>query len=106
MEKPAQNAATLNGADFDAGMDVWGRGRQETMALMEFHISREARDRYHVERTLFSFSGNVVFADLKASRELAHRPARRGDPRQREGERAAERDGGRDEAHAPEQTPA
>jgi glycosidase len=43
------------------------------MALMEFHISREARDRYHVERTLFSFSGNVVFADLKASRELAHR---------------------------------
>jgi glycosidase len=43
------------------------------MALMEFHISRAARDRYHVEQTLFSFTGNVIFADLKASRELAHR---------------------------------
>jgi glycosidase len=43
------------------------------MALMEFHISRASRDRYHTEQALFSFSGNVVFADLKASRELAHR---------------------------------
>lgn len=43
------------------------------MALMEFHISRAARRRYQVDQTLFSFSGNVVFADLKASRELAHR---------------------------------
>jgi glycosidase len=43
------------------------------MALMEFHISREARERYHVEQTLFSFTGNVIFADVKASRELAHR---------------------------------
>jgi glycosidase len=42
------------------------------MALMEFHISRAARDRYHAEQALFSFSGNVVFADVKASRELAH----------------------------------
>jgi glycosidase len=46
--------------------------RQETMALMEFHISRAARDRYHTEQALFSFTGNVIFADLKASRELAH----------------------------------
>src|SRR6185437_3274055 len=46
--------------------------RQETMALMEFHISCAARDRYHAERALFSFTGNVIFADLKASRELAH----------------------------------
>src|ERR1700761_8934392 len=43
------------------------------MVLMEFHISRTARDRYHAEQTLFSFAGNVIFADLKASRELAHR---------------------------------
>ena len=42
------------------------------MALMEFHISRAARDRYHTDRALFSFTGNVIFADLKASRELAH----------------------------------
>src|SRR4051794_3669296 len=43
-----------------------------TMALMEFHISRATRDRYHTDQALFSFSGNVVFADVKASRELAH----------------------------------
>ncbi len=43
------------------------------MVLMEFHISRAARDRYQTDRTLFSFDGNVIFADVKASRELAHR---------------------------------
>ncbi len=42
------------------------------MTVMEFHISREARERYRAEKKLFSFSGNVIFADLKASRELAH----------------------------------
>ncbi len=42
------------------------------MPLMEFHISRAARHRYHAEQALFSFSGNVIFADVKASRELAH----------------------------------
>src|SRR5690242_17473112 len=46
---------------------------RRAMALMEFHISREARSRYQVEQTLFSFVGNVVFGDLKSSRELAHR---------------------------------
>jgi len=43
------------------------------MVLMEFHISRAARDRYQTDRALFSFNGNVIFADVKASRELAHR---------------------------------
>ena len=41
--------------------------------IMEFHISRSARKRYGVEDTLFSFTGNVVFADVAASRNLAHR---------------------------------
>ena len=40
---------------------------------MEFHVSREARDRYEFNQTLFSFSGNVVFANLSASREFAFR---------------------------------
>ncbi|HEY0760686.1 MAG TPA: alpha-amylase family glycosyl hydrolase, partial [Acidisarcina sp.] len=40
---------------------------------MEFHISRQARDRYQFGDTLFSLTGNVVFADLPASREFAHR---------------------------------
>jgi glycosidase len=41
--------------------------------MMEFHISRAARERYQFEHTLFSFNGNVVFADLGACRSFAHR---------------------------------
>ncbi len=41
--------------------------------MFEFHISREARDRYGVKGLLFSFNGNAVFADPGASRALAHR---------------------------------
>ncbi len=40
---------------------------------MEFHVSKEARDRYEFDQTLFAFSGNVVFANLGASREFAFR---------------------------------
>ena len=39
----------------------------------EFHISRAARERYDVTDTLFSVTGNVVFAGLAASRALARR---------------------------------
>ena len=41
--------------------------------MFEFHVSREARVRYEFSDVLFSFTGNVVFADLAASREFAHR---------------------------------
>jgi glycosidase len=41
--------------------------------MMEFHISRTARERYQVAEALFSFNGNVVFADLAACRTLTHR---------------------------------
>jgi hypothetical protein len=41
--------------------------------MMEFHISREARDRYQVSDALFNFVGNVIFADLGSCRELALR---------------------------------
>ncbi len=41
--------------------------------MMEFHISRAARNRYQFADTLFSFTGNVVFANAAASREFAHR---------------------------------
>jgi glycosidase/tetratricopeptide (TPR) repeat protein len=34
----------------------------------EFHISRQARDRYQFDETLFSLSGNVLFANFHASR--------------------------------------
>ncbi|HVJ09181.1 MAG TPA: alpha-amylase family glycosyl hydrolase [Acidisarcina sp.] len=41
--------------------------------MMEFHISKGARDRYQFAGNLFSFTGNVVFANLSASRQFAHR---------------------------------
>jgi glycosidase len=41
--------------------------------MMEFHISRNARERYEFAETLFSYTGNVVFANLAGARELAHR---------------------------------
>jgi len=41
--------------------------------MMEFHISRAARNRYQFAETLFSFTGNVIFANVAASREFAHR---------------------------------
>src|SRR5215472_19085915 len=40
--------------------------------MMEFHISRESRERYQVSDTLFSYNGNVVFADMPACRRFAH----------------------------------
>jgi glycosidase len=41
--------------------------------MMEFHISRKARERYQFAESLFSYSGNVVFANLAACREFAQR---------------------------------
>ena len=41
--------------------------------MFEFHVSRPSRDRYRFADTLFSVSGNVIFADLAATREFAHR---------------------------------
>ncbi len=40
---------------------------------MEFHISRQARDRYQFDQQLFALNGNVVLADFHAARLLAHR---------------------------------
>ena len=41
--------------------------------MMEFHISRTARERYRFADSLFSFNGNVVFADVAACRAFAQR---------------------------------
>src|ERR1700722_4146062 len=38
---------------------------------MEFHISRAVREAAQVDDLLFSYSGNVVFANVSASRKLA-----------------------------------
>src|SRR5579859_392356 len=45
----------------------------ENRLSFEFHVSRAARDRYKFDDVLFALTGNVVFANLKASREFAHR---------------------------------
>jgi glycosidase len=41
--------------------------------MMEFHISRAVRDRYRFPDTLFSFTGNVVFANMAACRQFTQR---------------------------------
>jgi glycosidase len=40
---------------------------------MEFHIAREARKRYQVAESLFSYNGNVILANIAACRAFAHR---------------------------------
>jgi glycosidase len=42
-------------------------------ALREFHVSRSVREAHGLGESLFSVSGNVVFADFRAAREFAHR---------------------------------
>jgi hypothetical protein len=40
--------------------------------MMEFHISRAARDRYHFDQDLFTLSGNVILANFQAVRQFAY----------------------------------
>jgi glycosidase len=46
---------------------------------MEFHISRQSRDRYEFDQSLFSLSGNVIFANLRAARTFAQKINQRRD---------------------------
>ena len=41
--------------------------------MMEFHVSRQARDRYEFDQSLFSFNGNVIFANFHAARQFAQK---------------------------------
>ena len=47
--------------------------------MMEFHISRSARERYQFAESLFSFNGNVVFANMAGLPRVcpAHEPGAR-----------------------------
>jgi hypothetical protein len=47
--------------------------QQKNLVRMEFHVSREARDRYQFDEALFSLSGNVLFANFHAARVFAQR---------------------------------
>ena len=42
-------------------------------AWREFHVAREARDRYEFEQTFFATNGNVIFANFQAARLFAQR---------------------------------
>jgi glycosidase len=46
---------------------------------LEFHISRQARDRYQFDLSLFSLSGNVILADFHAARQFAQKINRQRD---------------------------
>ncbi len=46
---------------------------EQSTVHMEFHVSRQARDRYQFEDSLFALSGNVVFANLHGARIFAQR---------------------------------
>ncbi len=43
------------------------------MPMLEFHVSRRARDYYGFDEALFSFNGNVIFANFYAARIFAQR---------------------------------
>lgn len=41
--------------------------------MREFHVSRQARDRYQLDESLFALSGNVILANFHAARIFAQR---------------------------------
>jgi glycosidase len=46
---------------------------------MEFHISREARELYDFDQSLFTLTGNVIFLNFHAAREFAQKMNQRRD---------------------------
>jgi glycosidase len=52
---------------------------QKKRVRMEFHVSREARDRYQFDQALFSLTGNVLFANFYAARLFAQKMNERKD---------------------------
>jgi len=46
---------------------------------MEFHVSRQVRDRYNFDQSLFSLSGNVIFANFHAVRMFTQKMNQRRD---------------------------
>ena len=42
-------------------------------SFIEFHVSRKARENYQFDQSLFSFNGNVIFANFHAARRFAQK---------------------------------
>src|SRR3954447_10732047 len=49
------------------------RARISDLATMEFHVARDARDRYRFDDSLYSITGNVILANFHAARVFAQR---------------------------------
>ncbi|CAA9287048.1 MAG: GH13 [uncultured Chloroflexia bacterium] len=47
--------------------------RHTAARQLEFHVSRQARDRYQFDQALFQLTGNVVFANFHAARVFAQK---------------------------------
>jgi glycosidase len=46
---------------------------KENVVTLEFHVSREARDRYQFDEGLFALAGNVVFSNFHGARVFAQK---------------------------------
>ena len=53
--------------------------RKQNAVRMEFHVARAARDHYQFDESLFSLSGNVLFANFHAARVFAQKMNERRD---------------------------
>ncbi len=60
------NARRIDEQEWMISLEVTGPRR-------EFHVSRESRDRYEFEERVFSVQGHVLFGNIHAAREFAHK---------------------------------
>src|SRR6185369_4303304 len=59
--------------------DIMPHNGTPSASQIEFLISRAARDRYQLDESLFSISGDVIFANFHAARQFAQRMNQRRD---------------------------
>jgi hypothetical protein len=53
--------------------------RRSGVPTLEFHVARDARDRYRFDEALYAITGNVIIANFHAARQFAHRMNQRRD---------------------------
>jgi glycosidase len=53
--------------------EVFVNAQVQSTMMKAFHISRQARDRYEFDQSLFQFTGNAVLSNLQAARAFAQR---------------------------------
>ncbi|GHV37592.1 hypothetical protein AGMMS49546_05850 [Spirochaetia bacterium] len=73
--------AALPGVQNAARRPMAKRSAAARKAVMEFHIRKEVREKFALDKGLFSLTGNVVLADLRQVRDLAAKFNAKTDPR-------------------------